>query len=86
MSIRAVVKDGQIRLVDPLPSEWVEGQELTVDAGDTIPTEAELKAWDQKLREGAARIPAEDHERFEAALREQEQESKDWVRREWGLT
>ena len=30
MVIRAVVEHGQIRLLEPLPSEWVEGRELRI--------------------------------------------------------
>jgi len=85
MSIRAVIKDGQLRLVDPLPSDWDEGQELTIEAEERQPTKEELDAWLEAVQRSAEAIPAEEHDRFQHALAEAERESKQATRRAWGL-
>jgi hypothetical protein len=85
MTIRAVVKNGAIQPLGPLPAEWVEGQELVVEEPLPAESEADLNAWAAQLEAGAARLPAEDTERFLKALDEVERESKEAVAREWGL-
>jgi hypothetical protein len=96
MSIRAILKDGQIRLSEPLPATWVDGLELTVQvsaaaapvevAATEVPaSEAELDAWEAEIERSAAAIPAEEHRRFLAAIEEHEAWSKRAVRKEWGL-
>ncbi len=32
--VRAIIKDGQIRPVDPLPEDWVDGTALEIDAAE----------------------------------------------------
>ena len=45
----------------------------------------EIQQWAKELEESTAKIPADEHDRLEQALEEIERESKDAVRREWGL-
>ena len=45
----------------------------------------ELEQWAREMEAGAARIPAEDHERFLRAIEEVERQSKEAVAREWGI-
>ena len=83
MTIRAIIRGGQIQPVDPLPAAWAEGQELLVEEPQGVSTVDEINAWERDLAEGAARIPPEEHERFRQALEDIERESKEVVRREW---
>ena len=85
MSIRAIMKDGQIQPVEPVPADWAEGRELTIEAEEPIPTKEELDAWEARMQAGALRIPDEEHERFLKGLEEVEAASKLAIRREWGL-
>jgi hypothetical protein len=47
--------------------------------------EPQIDQWAQDLELAAARVPADEHDRFSRALTEIERESKDQVRREWEL-
>lgn len=85
MSIRAVIENGQIRPVDPLPNDWGEGRELTIEAEESQPTKEELDEWLEAVQRSAEAIPAEEHDRFQQALAEVERESKQATRRAWGL-
>ena len=85
MTIKARLRDGIIQPTEPLPAGWADGPELLIEEADVIPTEAELQEWLQEMDAGAAQISAEDNEQFLQAMAEQERESKDAVRREWGL-
>ncbi len=86
MTIKAVIHDGQIQPLEPLPKEWIDGQALVVEGPEAETTKAEIEQWAKELEESTARIPPEEHERFERAAEENERESKDYVRREWGLS
>jgi len=85
MTIKAVIQNGRIEPIEPLPSEWREGQELIIEQPDGNAGAAKLDQWAKDLDEAAARVPAGEHERFRKALEEIERESKNVVRREWGL-
>lgn len=85
MTIKAVLRDGRIQPLEPIPPDWTEGQELVIEEPDLDETAAEIQQWAEELEASTARIPADEHERLERALDEIKQESKDAVRREWGL-
>jgi len=85
MTIKAILRDGRIQPLEPLPPDWAEGQELVVEEPEGAEGEAQILQWASDLDKAAARIPAEEHERFLRALDEVERASKDAVRREWGL-
>lgn len=85
MTVRAILRNGQIQPIEPLPSRWSEGQELLIEEPNTAPSQAELDEWARDLEEAVAKIPPEEHERFARALEEIERESKEAVRRQWGL-
>jgi hypothetical protein len=90
MSIRAILKDGKIQPVDPLPCDWIEGQVLSVDSNDVEttevpPTKEELDAWEAEMEDSARRIPPDEHERFLQSIESHRSESKSQMRREWGL-
>lgn len=76
-----------IKPLESLPESWMEGQQLLIETEEEAaqPTAEELRAWSQEIEAAAARIPEEEHRRFLTALEEIERESKEAVRREWGL-
>lgn len=80
--IKAVLRQGVIQPIDPLPSEWVDGQELVVEEPQSNGT-ADLEKWSAELDAATAKIPAEEHERFLNALEEIERQSKEAVRNQW---
>ena len=84
MTIKAVLRNGVIQPLEPLPSEWNDGQELVVEE-PIAEGAAEIDNWFGELDAATAELPAEEHDRFRQALTELERESKDAVRREWGL-
>ena len=83
---RAVVKNGLIVPVDPLPSEWTEGKEVwvqeTLEVGEN---QANDDHWLEDLNAMMAENDAEDFKKLEEALRDADRLAKDWVRREMGL-
>jgi enoyl-CoA hydratase/carnithine racemase len=85
MTIRAVLRHGVIQPVEPLPSDWAEGQELVVEEPNATHADAELSQWAQEMDAATAQIPAEEHDRFLRALDEIERDSKEAVRKQWGL-
>jgi hypothetical protein len=85
MTIKAILRDGRIQPLEPLPPDWTDGQELVVEEPDLGQTTTEVKEWAKELEESTAKIPAEEHERLERALEEIERDSKDAVRRKWRL-
>ena len=75
MMIRAVLENGVIRPVEPLPPEWRDGQELVVDA-DVVPDPTDVDRWAKEFEAACRAIPDEDHERLMRALEEVERLSK----------
>jgi hypothetical protein len=85
MTIKAVIRGGRIEPMEPLPLEWREGQELLVEQPDGSAGNVKVDQWVQDLDEATALVPAGEHQRFQQAMEEIERESKNRVRREWGL-
>lgn len=83
--IRAVIRNGAIQPLEPLPLEWEDGKELIVEEDDEIPDAQTLAEWQREMDQAMAAVPPEEDERFLKALAEIEAESKEAVRREWGL-
>jgi len=83
MTIKAVIQNGRIEPLEPLPTDWLEGQEVVVES-EVPQTASEIDQWSSDLEAAAARLPLEDHQRFIEALDEIERESKEAMRREWG--
>lgn len=87
--IRAVLKDGRIQPLEPLPIEWSEGTELVIE--DAVPSEtsiaagpADLDAWAKEFEEAVAQIAPEDASRIRQALDEADALAKDQARRAMG--
>ncbi len=83
--VRAVLENGVIRPVEPLPPEWREGQELVVETGGRAHSDDADDRWAKEFVEATQAITDEDHDRLMAAIEEHKRESKEWVRRAWGL-
>jgi hypothetical protein len=86
MGIKAVVEQGIIRALEPLPPDWIEGRELRVEA---VGDEGELEApdtWSQEMDALTADLCApEEWAQIEDTLREADEQAKAWVRRAMGL-
>jgi hypothetical protein len=85
MTIKAILNHGVIQPVDPLPPDWADGQELLVEEPSASNADAQISQWAREMDAATAQIPAEEHERFLTALDEIERDSKEAVRKQWGL-
>ena len=84
--IRAVVQNGLIRLLEPLPPEWKEGRHVIVEDAEFTTVE-ELEAWYRELqRLGPAEYEPGELQQVQAVLKEADEQAKALVRREMGLT
>lgn len=86
--IRAIVRQGMIHPIDPLPPEWSDGRELWIEPADPEPSDdpEEIDRWYQELQALSAGLYAPgERERIQAVLAEADAQAKDWVRREMGL-
>ena len=81
MTIKAILHNGSIQPLEPLPPDWAEGKELLVDDPALAGTE-DIAAWARELDQATMELPADEHDRFREALSELEGQSKDVVRRE----
>lgn len=81
---RAVLRNGVIYLVEPLPKEWEDGKELSVEpAPETDPVFAQK--WFQEMQALCADSTPEEEAEFQAALDEVRRQGKEAMRREMGL-
>jgi uncharacterized membrane protein len=85
MTIKAILRDGHIQPLEPLPTDWLDGQELVVEEPEDSGVDARIAEWERDLAAATAQLPAEEHDRFRQALSDVERDSKESVRREWGL-
>ncbi len=88
--IRAILHDGQIEPLEPVPPEWVNGQELVVDdqtqSGNGQTGAERLDSWVRELEAAASQIDPEDDERLQHAVDQVRKDAKDTARREMGLS
>lgn len=83
--VRAIIRSGEIRAMDPLPRDWREGQRVTIEVEEADAMMPDASEWYREVQEGSSRVAAQDHECFEAAVREIRREAKDQMRHEMGL-
>jgi len=84
--IRAVVQNGLIHPLDPLPDAWFEGHEVIVEDAGSSSIE-DLDEWYRELqRLGPAHYEAGEWERVQTILNEADDQAKAVVRREMGLS
>jgi hypothetical protein len=88
MMIRALIKNGVLKPLDPLPPEWRDGRtvEITGDVASEEDSEG-LDEWYHELEQAIAIDPMtpDDVRQLEAALAEADRLAKEQVRREMGL-
>jgi hypothetical protein len=86
MVIRAVVEHGQIRLPEPMPSEWLEGRELCILEANADEASRESDTWSLEMDALTSQMnDPEDWARIDAALADGDEQAKAYVRREMGL-
>ncbi len=84
---RAVVKNGVIVPIDPLPEEWADGRELWVEEHiQSKNSNQPLDEWIQDVEKSAAEVDQKDWEEMQAVLDAMHKEAKEQVRREMGLS
>jgi hypothetical protein len=81
---KAILKNGLIHPLEPLPAEWEEGQELVVEA---VPADngERTDRWYRELEEAVSEIDPEDERRRHEAIEALHREAKERARREMGL-
>jgi hypothetical protein len=80
--IRAVVQNGLIRPLDPMPVDWIEGRVVLVEDAESDTTD-DLAAWYEELQLlGPAQYDPGEREQVRAALAEADAQAKELVRRE----
>lgn len=83
---KAVLHDGVIQPLEPLPLDWREGQELRVEKADETDATAAAIAHDfAELAALCARADPDDDAKLAQALQEARQLAKEQVRRSMGL-
>ena len=83
---RAVLKNGVIYPLEPLPPDWADGKEVWVeDAPQPAQDSAELDEWYRELEAMVAQNDPKDIERLEEALRQADELAKAQMRKEMGL-
>jgi hypothetical protein len=83
--IRAIVKDGTIQPIDPLPDDWRDGRELIVDEAELASTD-DLDEWYRDLQLlGPALYDPGEWEQVQLVLKEADEQAKSVVRREMAL-
>jgi hypothetical protein len=84
--VKAVVQDGEIRPLEPLPADWHDGQTLRIEK--EVEVEPSIEEIDRDFAELAALCatsePA-DEEQLDRALQDAHRQAKEQVRRQMGL-
>jgi predicted DNA-binding antitoxin AbrB/MazE fold protein len=86
--IRAVVKNGVIQPLEPLPADWKEGREVIVDdLAEKLPSESdEFDKWSEDMKTLTADLDdPQEWQEIQAVLAEADRQNKALVRREMGL-
>lgn len=85
--IRAVMRNGSIEPVDPLPLQWVDGKMLNVTEANQVETDtASFDVWwTEWERLGSARYEQGEREAIQRMMDEADRQAKDMVARQMGL-
>lgn len=82
--IRAVLKDGNICLLEPLPLHWKEGEELSIEPLTSEPNGTDVSqatdAWMDEVERSAQEIEPGDEIILENAIAEIRRQSKELAR------
>ncbi len=83
---KAIVRNGTIVPLEPLPPEWEDGRELMVEAVDNLEERSrEAEEWFREMEAAVALVDPNNAAILEAALREADDLAKKQVRIEMGL-
>ncbi len=83
--IRAVIQNGEIRALEPLPAGWSDGRQVIVEEAAGVPAD-DLEEWYRELQAlGPAQYEPGERERVRAILDEADAQAKASVRRAMGL-
>jgi hypothetical protein len=86
--VRAILSDGKIKPLDPLPPEWADGTELQVTEAceDATVDSADEHEWYREMQALTAELnDPREWEQLEAELREADRAAKAKVREQMGL-
>jgi hypothetical protein len=83
--IRAIIQNGEIRPIEPLPADWRDGREVIVEEAERASTD-DLDEWYRELQLlGPAQYEPGEREQVQMLLNEADVQAKALVRLEMGL-
>jgi hypothetical protein len=82
--LKAVLQEGVIVPLEPLPLDWEDGAALEVAKANS--PSLDIDAWANSMNQLCADSPAEDEERMRRAIEEHRQQAKAQTRRDMGLS
>jgi hypothetical protein len=82
---KAILRNGAILPLEPLPPEWTEGQELCVESASELSEDADFDKWLTDLQAMVAQNDPADLARVDKTLRDADEQAKAIVRKEMGL-
>ena len=82
---KAVLKNGVIFPLEPLPPEWADGRELSVESATQDDEDEDFDAWFRELQMLVAPNDVTDLARVDRAIKEADEQAKALVRKEMGL-
>jgi hypothetical protein len=83
--IRVIVRNGRLEPLDPLPRNWNEGTELSIE----VSMRSDAPNWQQQFEEleaHAAQVTPADMDELNSILEECDRQQKELVRSQWNLT
>jgi hypothetical protein len=81
--LKAILRQGVIVLLEPLPPEWEEGSALEVAKAQAEPMD--IDGWAKSMNQLCADGSAEEEEVMRRAIEQHRQQAKAQVRRDMGL-
>jgi hypothetical protein len=82
--LKAVLRQGVIVPLEPLPPDWEDGTSLEV--GIAASPEIDIDAWANSMNEVCAESSPTDEETMRRAIERHREQAKDQVRRQMGLS
>jgi hypothetical protein len=82
---KAVLKNGVICPLEPLPPDWTEGQQLCVESATEEDENQNLDDWFGELQALVAQNDPNDWARVEQAIQSADEHAKAIVRKQMGL-
>jgi len=88
MTIHGVVQDGAILPLEPLPADWMNGQEVVIEPTGESPVSAEeraeIEAWYEEFKAlGPLEYEPGEQEAVEKFMAEADQQAKEQMRQSW---